>query len=447
LFQYNLVVMLEQTYIRGSSAVKIAESIEAAVSSGRAEPGSPLPPIRELASTLGLSAATVSAAYQTLRQRGIISTDGRRGTRIRHAPPLASRIAVESDASLIDLADGNPDGRLLPSLDKALRRLDGKPRLYGDMPSDPQLLELGRAQFAADGIDARHLTVVSGALDGIERVLREHLRPGDRVAVEDPCFTGIADLLSSLALVAVPFAVDDEGPLPRELDAALSARVKALIVTPRAHNPTGAALTKTRARLLRPIVRKHPELVIIEDDHAGVVAGAAYCTLIDEGRQRWATVRSVSKTLGPDLRVALLCGDAMTVARVEGRQTLGMRWVSHLLQQLVVELLQSREVAKLVDRAAAEYSARRQALLDALSERGIEAHGVSGLNVWIPVPEEAAVIAALAAAGWGVAPGERFRLRSGAAIRVTTARLSPADAVRFAVTLERILQRGSLSRV
>jgi DNA-binding transcriptional MocR family regulator len=104
-------------------------------------------------------------------------------------------------------------------------------------------------------------------------------------------------------------------------------------------------------------------------------------------------------------------------------------------------------VAKLVDRAAAEYSARRQALLDALSERRIEAHGVSGLNVWIPVPEEAAVIAALAAAGWGVAPGERFRLRSGAAIRVTTARLSPADAVRFAVTLERILQRGSLSRV
>jgi DNA-binding transcriptional MocR family regulator len=177
------------------------------------------------------------------------------------------------------------------------------------------------------------------------------------------------------------------------------------------------------------------------------VAGAAYFTQIDEGRQRWATVRSLSKTHGPYLRVALIFGDAMTVARVEGRQTLGMRWVSHLLQQLVVELLQSREVAKLVDRAAAEYSARRQALLDALSERGIEAHGVSGLNVWIPVPEEAAVIAALAAAGWGVAPGERFRLRSGAAIRVTTARLSPADAVRFAVTLERILQRGSLSRV
>jgi DNA-binding transcriptional MocR family regulator len=439
--------MLEQTYIRGRSAVKIAQSIELAVSSGKAAPGSPLPPIRDVAAALQVSAATVSSAYQNLRQRGVITTDGRRGTHIRHAPPVASRLSLEADDSTVDLVSGNPDPALLPSLAKALRKIESAPRLYGDEPNDVRLLELARADFAADDIDARHVTVVSGALDGVERVLREHLRPGDRVAVEDPCFTGIADLLSSLALSPIPFAVDDHGPVPDELAAALASRVKAVILTPRAHNPTGAALTPARARLLRPIVRRHPDVLIVEDDHAGAVAGVEYCSLIERGRQSWATVRSLSKTLGPDLRVAFLCGDNMTVARVEGRQTLGIRWVSHVLQQIVVALLQSDDVSRLAKRAATEYGERRRALIDALAAYGIEAHGVSGLNVWIPVPEEATVVGALYAAGWSVAPGERFRLRTPPAIRVTTARLSRTEATRFAATLARILRRGSPSRV
>src|SRR5207253_7808157 len=128
------------------------------------------------------------------------------------------------------------------------------------------------------------------------------------VAVEDPSFTGILDLLNALSLVPVPVAVDDEGLIPAELQKSVRS-VEALIVTPRAQNPTGAAMTAARAKRLRAILARRPELLVIEDDHAGPIASAPYVTLVEEARASWAVVRSVSKSLGPDLRVALLAGD------------------------------------------------------------------------------------------------------------------------------------------
>ena len=307
-----------------------------------------------------------------------------------------------------------------------LARLDVPPHLYAEVHELPALREIATRAFAADGIPAEHLTVVSGALDGIERVLSAQLRPGDRVGIEDPGFSNVIDLVAALGLEAVPVAVDDRGVTPAALEAALGG-IDALIVTPRAQNPTGAAFDAERARTLRRVLRARPDLLVIEDDHAGAVAGTPACTLWERGRARWAVVRSTSKTHGPDLRLALLVGDRETLARVAGRQRIGFRWVSHLLQRIVALLETDAGSRRRVREAARAYATRRKALLDALAAHGIEAHGVSGLNVWIPVPEEAALVQALAQAGFAVSAGERFRLRSGPAIRVTIARLPLAQ--------------------
>ena len=426
--------MLVQNYISGETSVKIAASVEGALAGGRLGGGELLPPVRSLAAHLGVSPATVAAAYRLLRERGVVSADGRRGTRVRSAPAISLPRSANLPSHVRDLANGNPDPELLPRFPAV--RLEQ--RLYGHELNDPRLIELAREQFRADRIDGDHLSVVSGAMDGIERVLREHLRAGDRVVVEDPCFTGILDLLNALSLVPVPVALDDEGMLPADLRRAVRS-AHALIVTPRAQNPTGAALTARRAREVRSILSARPELLLIEDDHAGAVAGVPYVSIIDKSRPRWAIVRSVSKSLGPDLRVAVLAADPSTHARVEGRQNLGVRWVSHILQRLVVALWRDRAPA----RAGRVYTERRETLIRELHARGIEAHGASGLNVWIPVPEESATTQALLHAGWAVQAGERYRLASGPAIRVTIASLLPADAARFANDLASVISRAT----
>jgi DNA-binding transcriptional MocR family regulator len=432
--------MSVQSYLSGATAVKIAESVESAIRAGRLRAGDDLPPIRQLAARLRVSPATVAAAYRTLRGRGLLTTHGRGGTRVGHRRAVPAPIPRPGRARGVNLADGNPDPALLPPLGAALSRIPRAPRLYGGPVNHEPLVRVAARQFETDRVPAAAVTVVSGALDGIERVLREHLRPGDRVAVEDPSFPGFLDVLSSSGLVALPVALDEHGPTVASLSEACRSGARAFIITPRAQNPTGVVLSTKRAAELRQALAARPDLLIIEDDHAGPIAGAPYVTLCGRGSPRWAVVRSVSKFLGPDLRVAVMAGDADTIAGVEGHLSVGSRWVSHILQRLALDLWRDPASGGRFARAAATYARRRMALIDALSERGVAAAGASGLNVWIPVREETATAQALADRGWLVAAGERFRLQSAPAIRVTVARLPERDAVRFADALAAILQ-------
>ncbi|MFF2200750.1 aminotransferase class I/II-fold pyridoxal phosphate-dependent enzyme [Streptomyces sp. NPDC058145] len=427
--------MLGEYPIQGRGAAEIAASVERAVGAGELEPGRHLPPMRDLATRLGVNPNTVAAAYRTLRERGVIETDGRRGSRIRPKPATTGReqIRVEVPAGVRDAADGNPDPALLPRLADAFAVAaahgDREPVLYGHDPVEPELARLARAALDADGVPDGPVAVASGSLDVIERVLAAHLKPGDRVAVEDPGWGSVLDLVPALGLRTVPVGVDDEGPLPGDVRGALESGARALIVTDRAQNPTGAALTATRARALRSVLRDHPGTLLIEDDHGHGIVDVPLCPLAGVTRH-WAFVRSVAKAWGPDLRLAVFTGDAVTVDRVRGRQRLGPGWVSRLVQRAVVELwrggaVDAREVA-------ASYGGRREALVEALAARGVAAHGRSGMNVWVPVPDETGVVARLLHAGWAVAPGARFRLGSPPGIRVTVSALAPRDIVPLA---------------
>jgi DNA-binding transcriptional MocR family regulator len=428
--------MLIQYRPQGQNASEISRDVENAVREGRVAPGVTLPPVRVLAGELGLSPVTVAAAYRELREKGIARGNGRAGTKITGAPPIGPRPPLVAPAGTRNLLIGSPDPELLPKLPA----VTPPPRLYGDPPILPRLGHLAAEQFLADGIDPQHMAVVGGALDGVERVLQAWLRPGDRVAVEDPGYPPVTDLLTAMNLGAVPMAIDDFGGTPAALAEALDRGCQAAVFTPRAQAPTGAAWDAERAGELAALLAARPDVLVIEDDHAGPVSAAASHTVAD-GSRRWATVRSVSKSLGPDLRLAVLAGDAVTVSRVEGRQALGTGWVSYLLQETVAALWDDRAVGRLLARAADLYAERRRGLLDALAARGVPATGRSGLAVWVPVADEPAAVGALLERGWAVAPGERFRLASRPGIRIGTGTLTGEEALRLAADIAESLAR------
>ena len=432
--------------------------MESGVRSGQLTPGDQLPPVRELAGRLGVSPTTVAAAYSELRRRGITTGTGRAGTRIRAAPPVSSRVFLRAPAGTRDLVTGGPDPELLPLL--PARPARRSTRMYAEAPIAPQLHRLAAGQLAADGIDTASLTVTGGALDGIERVLATWLTPSDRVIVEDPGHAVTFDLLAAMGYAVVPVPVDDLGIRPAELATALTRGAGAVIVTPRAQAATGAAWDADRAAEIGAVLRRYPSVGVIEDDHAGPVAGVpafSACAGLAgskgvtgpngvKGPDRWVVMRSVSKSLGPDLRLAVLAGDEATITRVAGRQALGTGWVSYQLQEMVADLWADPSVTAQLRTAADIYTGRREALRSALHRHGITASGRSGFTCWVPVSDEEGVASSLAAAGWAVAPGQRFRIAAAPGVRICFARLEQPDAASFAAEFARAL-RHRVSRL
>lgn len=416
--------------VAGRTSRELVESIEAAVRSGEFPPGAVMPSVRSLAARVGVSHTTVATALGELRRRGVIITESRRRARVALTPPLAMSMSPSAPPPGVkDVRHGGPDPELLPDVRPALIAAANElssPRVYGLPHIDPELASFASEWFSGEGVEGQHVAVCGGALDAVQRALETALRPGDAVAVEDPGYADLYDLVRALDLRLVPVPVTAEGPDPDALAAALRGGARAVVVNPVGQNPLGASISEERRSELNAVVRERPGTLVVEDQHLSFIAQPARS--ITAGLDRWLVVRTLSKAYGPDLRIAVAAGDATTIARVRGRLAVGPGWVSHVLQRTALHLLTDDGISADLETARALYDERRRALLERLADHGIAATGCSGLNVWVPVSDESSSALALQD-GWAVAPGTPFRLKSAPAIRLTSSTL-PVDAAK-----------------
>src|SRR5699024_8284979 len=127
----------------------------------------------------------------------------------------------------LDLSTGTPDPALLPAVTSALHRIapPDEPSSYLD---DPVLPDLAEALHADWPFRAERMAVVDGAMDALQLIAATHLGFGDRVAVEQPSFPPLLDLLDAAGATPVPVSLDDHGPRPEELAAAIGGGIQAL---------------------------------------------------------------------------------------------------------------------------------------------------------------------------------------------------------------------------
>lgn len=405
----------------------IAAAVARLITSGDLAPGDRLPTVRQLAAELGVSPATVSHAWQALSGVGLIVSRGRSGSFVmenprKWLPPRYQGLAGQLEATRLDLSTGTPDPELLPALGPAFSRVSGRAGTasYLDQPVIPELEELLRRSwpYRPDAV-----TVVDGALDALSRAMEIVVRFGDRVVVEDPGFPPIFDLLEHFGAVRIPVGLDEHGMRPDLLEEALTLRPTAIVLQPRAQNPTGRSLTVERSRELAQVIlrsRHASDAIVLEDDHSGAISAMPDVSLGTWIPGQVLHIRSFSKSHGPDLRIAALGGPAELVDRLVARRILGPGWTSRMLQVMLHDLLTDPASVSHIAEARRAYRSRQHGLSEALAWRGVVLPPADGINTWLPVADERAAIVQLAAAGIRVAAGTPFQASSpGGFVRVT----------------------------
>ncbi|QLZ59036.1 transcriptional regulator PtsJ [Citrobacter freundii] len=429
--------------IDGKTANEIFDSIRQHITTGALVAGDTLPPVRDLATVLNVNRNTVAAAYKRLVTTGLALSQGRNGTVIKG---VSSPVALEGgnpDTPLTDLSGGNPAPSRLPDLSHYFAKINKHPRLYGDEVVSPGL-KTWATQWMQDVLPGPgEIDITSGAIDAIERLLCAHLLPGDSVAVEDPCFLSSINMLRYAGYSASPVSVDSEGMQPDMLELALQKGARAVIITPRAHNPTGCSLSALRAARLQEILSRYPQTLVIIDDHFALLSASPLYPVIAPQTKHWAVICSMSKTLGPDLRLAIVASDPDTSAKLRLRLNAGSQWVSHLLQDLACACLSDENYQRTLVQTQQFYASQQQKLSQALQQQGIELAAGDGLNLWLPLQTHSQSLAfALAKAGWLVREGEVFGINAPShGLRITLSTLDDHDITRLAADIHQALKR------
>jgi DNA-binding transcriptional MocR family regulator len=403
----------------------IALETSALIRAGVLPVGAKLPPIRDLAFSLGVSPATISEAWSELRRQKIITGRGRNGTWVSGDRFVAKPERLASSGhygpGVLDLTLAVPDPALLPPFEKALA--------YGAQAENLNSYERSRILPELEAevrktwpYEAEAFLATNGGYNAVYTAIQALVTPGAPVAIEEPTGMRLLDILEHQSARILPVKCDECGPLPSSLKEAMQLKPVVFLFQPRLHSVTGRTVTMERLGELADVLRD-TDTLIIEDDGVADVAATPRHSLGNAFPDRVIHVLSFSKTLGPDLRLAVLSSTKPVVEQIQSYRSFSAGWTSRILQAAGAWLLRQPETAECVALARTIYKKRRDRLADALRARGLIIQDGEGLSLWVPVASESFAVVTLAARNIAVNSGGKFCVGSCNNIRVATSML------------------------
>ncbi|MBO9127119.1 MULTISPECIES: aminotransferase-like domain-containing protein [unclassified Rhizobium] len=404
----------------------IALETSALIRGGALPVGTKLPAIRDLAFALGISPATISEAWSELRRQKIISGRGRNGTWVSGDRFVAKPERLASSGNygedVLNLTAAVPDVTLLPKLETAMAYGASAENL-NSYERNRILPELEAAVRETWPYEPEAFLATNGGYNAVYTLMNALVMPGAAVAIENPTAMRLLDILEDRGARIIPVECDHEGPLPSSLRQAMAYRPVAFIFQPRIHSVTGQTVTAARMQSLADVLRG-ADTLIVEDDGIGDISDAPRQSMGNIFPDRVIHIFSLSKTHGPDLRLAALSSSRAIVEQIQSFRSFSAGWTSRILQAAGAWLIRDPATQETVRKARAIYAQRRYDLVQALRDRNINAAHGAGLSAWVPVSSEPFAMVTLAARGIAVHPGAKFSLLPGSYLRVATATLS-----------------------
>jgi GntR family transcriptional regulator / MocR family aminotransferase len=448
---------------------QLAAFFERAIRAGEISPGDRLPTVRRLSGLMSVSATTISSAFDLLGSRKFVRAEVGRGTFVvsdwqdvngnslssgsaTNPPPVpklrgtrnpwrrnalmrASSRLRATYPSAMECSTGRPDAKLLPlevirrAWANCIQEVTSADLQYAGIEPIRPLADILVPILEGDLIPARTEDLIIGSsAQQFFALIYEVVRVKSEkstllVAIEEPGYPTLMDTLERAGGRLVGIAVDRFGAVPASLDAALRDGARLVILTPRGHNPTGASWSRDRLSELSDVLKAHPDAIVVEDDQVAGIAATKPGTLlsIPELENRVLHVRSFSKSIAPDLRMAAAVARPFIREPLSEAKTFADGWSSRLLQRVLAKTLQTDEVNVVLKKARDAYRDRRQSACAALNQivapRGGGCwSGSDGVNVWVRLPpgvDSKHIQERSAAAGVRIADGEPFFIAPG----------------------------------
>ncbi len=410
--------------------LQVAEQLRRQIENGELPPYTRLPASRTLAKKLGVNRITIVNAYAELEAEGLVTSRVGSGTFVAanqntpHPLPetnrlplwrgplprhpwnanqmIAEMMRLARQSGVISFAGGTPASEFLPvnefrrALNEALRR-DGTAALqYEDAAGHLPLRETIADSLQQQNIHitGQDILITSGCQQALDITVSVLTRSDESVVVvEDPCYLGFLDILTTRRMTPVGVPVDAEGMQIEPLEQIiLRYRPRLIYTTPIFHNPTGTSLSLARRQALLEVATRYG-VPVLED--------ASYDELRYQG-QPLPSLKSLdmgdivfyaggfSKTLIPGIRIGYLAAPTAWRERVVAAKQTADILTSPLNQYALNIYLQSGHFAEHIFQVRRAYHERRDAMLAAA--RQYFPAGVTwrcpegGIYIWIEMP-------------------------------------------------------------
>jgi len=451
---------------------RLVQLIRRQISEGVYAPGTRLPSIRDMARTHDCAKNTIVNAFDYLTALGVLEPRRGSGFFVCAAAPAIKdddeasslsramdvvwlmREQLKSDPEHLRLGDGFPPVDWLNEvrLDKfhqkvvrtGLGALFGYGSRFGYQPLRQHLVH----RLANHGIDASasQIVLTHGANQALDIVIRNFVKPGDRVLVDEPGYYMLFGKLKlgGARIVGIPRLAD--GPDLEALERELKIGKPCLFFTQTlAHNPTGSDTSPHKAHKILQLADRYNAIVVENDTFADFKPNAAPRISTLDQLRRTIYVGSFSKSVSAALRVGFLAchrdlasdlADIKMLVHVSSSE-----YCERTLDVILSEGHYSRHAARLRDRLTQATESSRRLLENMGAE--LFCTPAQSMYLWAAMPgypDSKALAQALMRQNIVTAPGSIFHIDTEAPSRWSRYNVGLLGDPRFAAAMQGLLR-------
>lgn len=300
--------------IKGSITKGLAKLLEEDIKNCKLNPGTKLPPQRELADFLDINLSTVTRAFKLCEEKGLICATIGKGTFVSSDVHIKNTMMDTLErGSLIELGASHPTYEQNEYVVKTIQEIMNRPDSYklleykevnGSSYQKSVVCKFLKEEYKLP-CNEEDILFAAGGQNALCSILLSLFNSGDKIGVDPLIYAGLKTSANMCKIKLISIGSDEEGMSAKSLDTICkNEKLTGIYLINDIHNPTTKTMSEKRREEIRKISQKH-NLLIIEDGIHRLLLDNLSKTLYEISHNT-IYIASMSKIICPGLRVGMI---------------------------------------------------------------------------------------------------------------------------------------------